>query len=312
VTVPDNAEAGAYYLLACADDDNAANEGAKEGNNCKASLLRVWIIEPGWLGYVNYFRSLANLPPVVENTEFSEADLLHANYMVSNNVLTHDEVPGQPHYTPEGDEAAANSNVMASSNSTRTDEDAIDVWMTGPFHALAVIDPQLLQSGFGSARDNAGSIQMAAALNVLQGLGDTPNSVNFPVRFPAPNTRTPIRTFQGNEVPDPLAYCPGYTAPTGAPILLQMGEGNYPGGSNDVNVNVDIQSVKVVQGANNQVEVCVFDEKTSGAAQGGLRNRDAIVILPRDPLVANGKYRVEIKVNDVLYKWTFYVAKDAQ
>jgi hypothetical protein len=308
VTVPANTASGPYFLIGCADDLGAAAE-TDEGDNCLSSTLKVWVVEPGWLGYVNYFRSLAGVAPAVENDDFSAADLLHAQYMVGRDQLTHDETPGA-FYTPAGDEAAANSNVMASSNSATDDLHAIDVWMTGPFHALAVIDPQLLETGFGSARDAEGSIRMAAALNVLQGLGDTPGSVEFPVLFPGASARTPFRTFQGNELPDPLLYCPGYTAPTGAPILMQMGEGNYPGGGNDVDVNVDIQSVKLTRGSE-QLQVCVFDEKTTGQGQGSLRNRDAIVILPKDPLVAGGRYKVEVKVNGVLYKWSFYVNDDA-
>ena len=69
---------------------------------------------PGWLSSVNYYRSTAGLPPVSEKAEWSAGNHNHAIYMVRNDVIEHDEDPGNPWYTPEGRAAAQNSNLIVS------------------------------------------------------------------------------------------------------------------------------------------------------------------------------------------------------
>src|SRR5438270_768166 len=49
-------------------------------------------IEPfDWLAYVNSIRTLANLAPVSEVSEWSAGDVLHGKYMVKNQVIGHTE-----------------------------------------------------------------------------------------------------------------------------------------------------------------------------------------------------------------------------
>ena len=113
--------------------------------------------EAGWLGYINFLRSLGQLPPLTENSSWSYGCGLHARYMVKNGVIIHDEDPANQWYTPEGHAASGSSNLMVSSSTSATDEDAIDLWLSGPFHSVGVIDPSLLQTGFGSYREAVGS-----------------------------------------------------------------------------------------------------------------------------------------------------------
>jgi hypothetical protein len=77
--------------------------------------------------------------------------------MVKNGVIIHDEDPANQWYNPEGHAASGSSNLMVSSSTSATDEDAIDLWLSGPFHGVGVIDPSLLQTGFGSYREAVGS-----------------------------------------------------------------------------------------------------------------------------------------------------------
>ncbi len=107
---------------------------------------------------------------------------------------------------------------MVSGSTTATNQHAIDSWMTGPFHGIGIIDPQLRKVGFGSYREAGSGWQMGATLDVLRGLGPLPASVKFPVRFPKAGGTTHLSSYNGFESPDPLTSCPDYTAPSGLPL----------------------------------------------------------------------------------------------
>ncbi|MEJ2747588.1 MAG: CAP domain-containing protein, partial [Anaerolineae bacterium] len=125
---------------------------------------------PEWLQYLNQFRLLADLSPLTEEAAWSAGGVLHSRYMVENDTITHYEDTGNPWYTTEGYNAGRNGNVAVSSSSTASDESAIDLWMTGPFHAVGIIDPELARTGFGSYRHAVGTWKMGATLDVLRGL----------------------------------------------------------------------------------------------------------------------------------------------
>jgi hypothetical protein len=273
---------------------------------------------PGnWLAYVNYYRALARLPAVTENPSFSDGDFKHARYMVINNIVDHTEVNTNPGYTPEGAAAGLASNVMGARGSTSinfTDEQAIEVWMRGPFHAIGIIDPKLLQTGFGSYReigDNTPSdVQMAAALDVNRGLGAIPGSVTFPVKWPSDSMVVNLKSYDGFENPDPLSSCPGYAAPTGLPIIFQVGAGGAP-------VNVSVVTFK--QG-NTTLPSCSYNENTytnsanpthEPLGRAILAARDAIVIIPRNPLTPGATYTVSVTVNGQTHTWLFSVSTSA-
>ena len=261
---------------------------------------------PGdWLAYVNYYRATANLPPVSEQSDFSAGDRLHARYMVKNDIIEHTEDPTNPWYTQEGYNAAQSSNLAASYEVDRTDEWAIDSWMQAPFHAVGVLDPELLQVGYGSYREADGRLQMGAALDVTRGLTHTPPAtMRFPIRWPANGISVPIGQHWG-ETPDPLTSCPGYSAPAGLPVILQIGLGN---------VTPDVTAHSFFQGTA-PLDHCVFDETSyvnpdstqQELARDILGSRDAIVLIPRAPLTAGMSYTVSITTNGWTYSWTFSI-----
>jgi len=255
-----------------------------------------------WLGAMNYYRALANLPPVTENATYSTGDWYHARYMVKNDYLGHYEDSANPWYTPEGAQAAASSNLMVSFDVNVTDLEAINTWVQAPFHGIGMIDPALHEVGFGSYRENIGWYRMGAALDVIRGLGSISPVVTFPIYFPGNGKYMPVLEHWG-EYPDPLSSCPGYAAPSGSPIILQIGSGSQT-------PNVTFSSLLENGVAR---EHCVFDETNytnldSNAQSLGrsiLNSRDAIVIMPREPLVSGARYIVSITVNGSEYVWSF-------
>jgi hypothetical protein len=275
-------------------------------NICAATLP-----PPGnWLAYVNYYRALACLPAVTENASYTDGDQKHAKYMVKNDFIGHTENPG-PYYTPEGAAAAAASNVMLTSDVTATDEYAIDLWMRGPFHAVGILDPKLQQTGFGSYRESIGLYHMAAALNVLGGLGSgAPASVTFPVKWPGDGMTVNLLSFDGYESPDPRTSCTGYgSAQTGLPIILQLGVGNTdPSGTTGT-----------FKRAGTTLPSCVFDETSytnsdvslQSLGRAVLSTRDAIVLIPQASLTRGETYTVSITTNGQTYTWSFTVSLSA-
>ena len=145
---------------------------------------------PDWLDYFNTFRAMANVSPLTEDPNLDAGDVLHSRYLILNNTITHDEVPGNPGYTAAGALAGQRSNVAVSfGDPNYTFQKALDGWMTGPFHEVGMIDPRLAKSGFGLATDftvPAGNVDTGASLDVLSTL--TNPSSTAPVISP-PTTR---------------------------------------------------------------------------------------------------------------------------
>ena len=255
----------------------------------------------GWLDHLNCYRAAARLSPVTENAAWSAADRKHAIYTVKNNALRHSEDPDNSWYTPEGQTAARQSNLFHSSNSEDTDGRAIDAWMQSPFHAVGLLDPRLVQVGFGSYREARGTIQMGAALNVIAGISSTVQA-RYPVFWPGNDAIIPM-SLQSGGSPDPLAGCPGYTTPSGLPLILQVGPGN---------LTPEVSATSFTQNGQ-PLEHCVFDETTYRdpdreqqlLGRSILGARDAIVLIPRFPLATGTIYTASVTVNGRRHTWSF-------
>ncbi len=283
----------------------------EQGESSSFTVFLPMILSPGnTLSNLNAYRSLANLPPVTENSLWSEGDRLHARYVVKNGVLTHTEDLANPWYSLDGDAAGQSSNVLADTGIQLTDSQAVDKWMSGPFHAVNVLDPRLQRIGFGSYREMGSVFQTAAALDTFRGLGAVSDRVQFPVFYPAQGKALPVSQYSGGETPDPLSACPGYTAPSGPPVIVQFGSGF-------TSVNVTAHTFK--QGTTN-LEHCIYtetsythpDPQQQALGRSFLSGRDALVIIPRQPLTPGAAYTVSLTANGKSYTWSFSVAANAQ
>jgi uncharacterized protein YkwD len=261
-----------------------------------------------WLTRLNEHRQMAGLPKVQENVDWSHGTWSHSRYMVKNDLVDHDEDPDNSWYTPEGDQAARSSNLAASSVCEIEDDQVIDLWMRAPFHGISLIDPELHTVGYGSFREEDGGLQMGAALDVLRGQGGIPGEVRFPLLWPGDDSVITLISSVG-EYPDPLASCPGYSSPSGLPILVQIGDGNQ---------TPRVTAHTFHQG-NTPLEHCIFDETSYNNSNGDARDlgrqlldlRDAIVLIPRNPLVPGSTYTVSIAVNGQELTWSFRVAESS-
>ncbi len=259
-----------------------------------------------WLERLNFYRATAALPPVREEPSLSAPLTLHARYMVMHNVIAHSERPRHSWATPEGAEAGAVSNLAGSFSDSEPDTWAVDTWMQAPFHAIGILDPALQHVGFGIHRAHHGKIQTAAGLDVIRGRASVaPSSVAYPIVWPAGGAAVPLAEGIG-ESPNPLSGCNGYKAPTGLPLIVQLGSGE----------RVPHVTGTTISEGERPLEHCVFDEGTyrnSNKAQQRLGRsilaaRDAIVLIPRKPLTPGIRYRAIIEVSGQRIDWTFTVS----
>ena len=261
---------------------------------------------PAWLDYLNSYRDTAELAPLLEMANWSDGCWKHSRYMVKNGVVSHYESLGNTWYSPEGALAAWYSNLVGNPTYGLSDEWAIDVFMQAPFHAVSIIDPQLRATGFGSYREAVGSVRTAVALDVLRGSASLPPGFSFPVMWPGDGESVALHQYVGYETPDPLTSCPGYAAPSGLPIILQIGAGS---------VTPAVTAHTFKQG-NASLESCVFDETNYKNSDSGLQQlgrdilnmRDAIVLVPRLPLTPGATYTASITANGRTYTWSFTVS----
>lgn len=245
-----------------------------------------------WLTVVNYFRSMAGLPSVVEDPSMSAGALNHSCYMLLNGIA-HDEIPGRPGYTVEGDNAGNSGNVAVSSVFDETARSHIELWMTGPFHAIGVLRPNLQRVGFGKCDNPTTSPwRSGATLNVLNGLGPAAPQA-APILFPGNGTTTSLSRFV-TESPNPLTFC-GWTGTAGLPIIAMMPEG-FSG-----------NPTATLNGSGAGIETCVLSaQNTTGVAQQILAGNNAIIILPRVPL-APDSYSVSVTTSARTVSWGFTV-----
>jgi len=265
-----------------------------------------------WLGELNLLRALAKLPPVSDVPSWSSRNAEHARWMVENDRIDHTETPGTPWYSTSGQLGASRSNVALASYPIDA-KDAVDQWMTGPFHGVGLIDPGLTRSGYGGYYNpGSPSMKWGAALDVLSdGIepGRTPPpAASYPVRWPSPGSTLHLRSYGGNESPNPLTTCPGYTAPTGTPLYVLFASPNGSVTSSSLTRTNDGASMPV----------CTFDwtnynnpnANDQNLGRNVLGRRNAVVVMPRSPL-ENGKvYRLNVTRNGVTATSTFNVGPE--
>lgn len=276
---------------------------------------------PQWLARLNHYRAMVGLAPVSDDSVLSKGERDHARYLIRNygemirkginiGAAMHTEDPARPGYTPVGLRAARNSDVdeRAGSGPPSSANWAIDDWMTGAFHRLNLLNPGLGTVAYGESCDKATCV---AALNVLS--GDERSAAlsgpgRAPLRFPPPGATVDIGPLAG-EWPDPLSACPGYRAPAGLPITLELGS---------TMAAARLASYRLVRNGRTpaRLDACGFDAATYASPDPVARRRGrdilrafgAVVVIPRSPLAKGAGYAVSMTVNGREYKWSFSTA----
>ncbi len=303
-----------YRKLIAANNSESATaanlQRARDVANAAVEKERAEENQPLWLRRVNYYRRLANLPAVTEGSLLDHAAFLHSRYLVKYKLRTgalsfaHTEDPNAPYYTPEGLRAAERSDIVGPASGPGAMQvsgaQAVDGWMYTPFHRLGILNPALGHVGYGSYTE-AG---FQAADLYMQSPPIQPHLFSAPVKFPPPDSAVPLAVYETGEWPDPLTSCPGYVAPTGLPITLQVGAW----------LPVQVTSYSLIHDGV-ALECCVFtaetyanpDRATQSWARKGLQANGAVVLIPRAPLTSGERYTASISVAGQAYAWTFSV-----
>jgi hypothetical protein len=111
--------------------------------------------------------------------------------------------------------------------------------------------------------------------------------------WPGNGKTVPLRTYSGNESPNPLSACPGYTGTVGLPVFIQVG-GN-------VNTIVTAHSFK---GNGAALASCAIDSGDFSS----LYYRGGVILIPQAPLVPGVTYAVSVTVNGAARTWSFSVS----
>jgi hypothetical protein len=213
------------------------------------------------------------------------------------------EDKGKPFFTDDGASAGRNAVVLTASEINLSGADLVDLLMTMPFSGLIPMVPQFSVAALGAYCDPGQcaiviAYRFALEKSVRIALYDGPASDRFwnpglglipmetgrlrtPVEFPSDGSTVNLQSPAGEDYPDPSSSCPGYKAPTGAPISIQLGQGYGPDDS------LEVSSVFVTRdGA--EIETCLItsasymgrDAAQTQVGKTGLASVGAAVILP--------------------------------
>ena len=252
---------------------------------------------------------MAQLSALKEDRELSASITAHAHYLMTNYAgkirdgglmgnAGHEEDPSKPGFSAAG-RAASHNSQLAWGCGPCDFEPQITQWIAGPFNRFAMLNPAITEAGFGEVCDNGcwvGGLRLPPAPEAVKPYAQ-------PVEFP-PDGATVSLGWTGMEWPDPLAACPGYTAPVGLPITLQLGR----------LVNPALSAYSLTRNGQ-AIESCAFDaysysNSDPNAQEYGrwaLRSSGAVVLIPRAPLEPGGQYSVSIAALGHPYAWSFRV-----
>jgi hypothetical protein len=251
---------------------------------------------------------MANLPQLSDRESYSQGSELHSRYMVANDLpVAHFEERNKLFFDEAGDRAAKNGNLFATSQIEANYIWSINYWISGPFHLLSLLNPNLAVVGYGIYQEAIGDIQMASVLDFKSHPQEKVEGIEYPIMFPGDGAETWVVRHSLFEWPSPLDSCPGYSRPIGAPIVLMLGDGS---------VTPNVTSHVLAKG-DQTLDSCLFDETNfrnnipSAQALGRqiLGHNDAVVIMPKKPLAIDEEYTVQVTVNGETYTWSFRTRK---
>lgn len=241
------------------------------------------------------------------------------------------EKEGKPFFTSEGANAAIFGIVTTARKLDISGADYVDQIMAMPFSGMyGILFPQVREIGVGGFCDAS---QCAIVTVFHAGLSKTEffrlysgsmddrmwnpsqglmpietESLKSAIKFPPDGATIDLGAYRGTDLPDALSACPGYSAPTGFGISLQLGEGEGNSGS----VEVADHSL-THDGA--ELDSCVItkasyhahDESAATTGRNMLGRFGAVLIVPRNPL-SPGLYHVSVTADSKQYSWSFTVA----
>jgi hypothetical protein len=280
---------------------------------------------------ITYYRRFLKLPAASEDSAMSARALEEAQAQLQSiHASGVDAKAPATRVTSKGGYLNPTTTLAISQlKGTLTGGEIIDRMMAMPFTALRIIDPQLARVGFGSQCD--GTV-CAAVLSVRRGLDKaarlelyeasdadrywnpnlgpippTPGKLISAIEFPPDGGVTPGLAYGGGDFPNALAACSDYSAPTGPPIILQLGKGASSDGP-------EVSAHSLTRNGQN-VEHCLVQQSSLGSADDESVKKNpawqfllgfgAVIMIPREPLTPSSTYAVSITADSNNSSWSF-------
>jgi hypothetical protein len=219
------------------------------------------------LPILNQWRSDAHLPTVTFDSAKNDGCAKHNHYMTQNGGLQHDELPGNPGYTNEGD-LAGNQSVLAQPEGTPR------IWDGSVYHRMGILNPRIVNSGWAATE----GFTCMHIFNLREGqAGEPVKTYPWP-----PNNGTNVPTkFIDNESPDPHSLVPGDLG-----YLLSVNLGG-PWQFN-FSAQIDVTQASLKTDAGRAVTLTIVDDNTQGGGPGGSNIgpylNDAFALFPHGAL----------------------------
>jgi uncharacterized protein YkwD len=236
------------------------------------------------LAKVNAYRQRAGLKPVALDAALCGPCLAHARYLVINEgheklqgLLAHQEFPGLPGYSAEGDKAGRASDIGIGDYEPI---DAVDSWMATLYHRVPILEPNLKTVGFGCARGRRQG--WVTVLDVNSGRERAPRP--HAVYCPSPDeTNVPLSFPNGGETPNPIPDDEDGRA--GYPVTASFPDGEAPTSA----------SGKLTDDKGAEVR-CWFSSaaKPANPMHAKLQG-NTICLIPEDPLLPSRTYHVHLQ-----------------
>ena len=266
---------------------------------------------PEWLLRLNYYRRLARVAPLPEDSSLSAAEVSHSRYLVMNysadfqvgsdlGRTMHREDASNQWYSPAGLMAAKHSDLYEGCEPLPAQSEVVDWWIAAPFHRLSLLNPHIRAAAYGSYQQPEGC--WAAGLQLAPNTQAHRIHTELPVDFPGDGSEVSLTTITANEWPNVLTSYPGYALPAGLPITIQFGNGTTPTVT-QTTITRNGQPVEhcLVEGNNYEHP----DQETAASGRDVLKGFGAVVLIPRQPLLAASRYAVHIVADGHPYDWQF-------
>ena len=299
----------ALLLAACGGGGDGGNTTAVTGPTTTPSTPTQ---EPGaptlsgnnaldGFNWINYRRAQLGLSVLARNSKIDVAAQGHSDYQRTNNVITHDQTPGQPGFT--GVTLADRLNaatytlirpyatgevISATSNSTGFYQ--AEELIAAIYHRFVIFEPIFKEIGTGSATTSGGYTYFTADFTVNNGYSGL-GAGQFVV-YPASNqTGVPTNFFSDSESPDPV---PGQNE-VGYPISVHADNGR---------TGLTVQSFSVAPRGGSALTVRLLSNATDSAT-----GPSVAAIVPLAPLRSATTYDVSfsgtVSGTAVTRNWSF-------
>lgn len=292
---------------------------AQVGGSLSGSVrLRIAGAPPAWLVTLNRLRRASGSGPAYWDVAGDRDAALHARWMARNNTICHCETKGTPGYSAKGDAVGARSWLTLGGSSDRVVTDpanGVRGLTAAPFHSLGMMSRTLVGVSFATARYGSAASVVIYGVDTADiysdpGLQTAPRQ---PLTYPGAGATVPAAfRLSPNESPDPHAPCGRAYAPnrSGAPVWASWG---VRSGGDSAPAPVSLVAATLTSGGK-KLAVCAYDgahAKSRGGAlmASVLQEYQAVVIVPRAPLLPGRRYTASVRTNLGTRTWSFAVGR---